>query len=110
MGAGRVQISLIREITIRFSPDLAARLSVGKNQFNTIRKMLVKAEHGVSFSSIPSCVYTLIDTIAKEEKGFEQFLRLLKLLHQLSVAENISQPVVLSPMLKEMRKATEVCK
>lgn len=86
---GECKSPLIREITIQFSPDLLPDCLLDKNQFNTIRKMLVKAEHGVSFQlDTIMRVYTLIDTIAKEEKGFEQFLRLLKLLHQLSVAEN----------------------
>ncbi|MFA6652045.1 MAG: AraC family transcriptional regulator [Bacteroidales bacterium] len=80
---------LIREITIQFSPDLLPSCLLEKNQFNTIRKMLVKAEHGVAFQlDTIMRVYNLIDTIAKEEKGFEQFLRLLKLVHELSRAEN----------------------
>ena len=80
---------VIREITIQFSPDLLPSCLLEKNQFNTIRKMLVKAEHGVAFPiETIMKVYNLIDTIAREDKGFEQFLRLLKLIHELSVSEN----------------------
>lgn len=84
---GNCKSPVIREITIQFSPDLLPSCLLEKNQFNSIRKMLIKAEHGLAFPlDTIMKVYNLIDTIAREVKGFEQFIRLLKLLHELSLS------------------------
>ena len=40
---------LIHEITIQFSPNLFGKNLLEKNQFNSIRKMLEKAQCGISF-------------------------------------------------------------
>ena len=86
---GNCKSPVIREVTIQFSPDLLPYCLLEKNQFNSIRKMLIKAEHGLVFPiETIMKVYNLINTIAKEEKGFEQFLRLLRLLYELSLSEN----------------------
>ncbi|MDD4919314.1 MAG: AraC family transcriptional regulator [Bacteroidales bacterium] len=86
---GNCKSPVIREITIQFSPDLLPSCLLEKNQFNSIRKMLVKAEHGLAFPlETIMKVYNLIDNIAREVKGFEQFLRLLKLLNELSLSGN----------------------
>lgn len=85
---GNCKSKMIREITIQFSPDLLPACLLDKNQFNSIRKMFLLAEHGLSFPlDTIMKVYSQIDTIASEEKGFKQFLRLLDLLHMLSVSE-----------------------
>lgn len=39
----------IREITIQFSPDFLGDGILAKNQFDSIRKMLKAADHGISF-------------------------------------------------------------
>ena len=39
----------IREITIQFSPDLFFGNVVNKNQFDSIRRMLERAQCGLSF-------------------------------------------------------------
>ncbi|MBQ8070693.1 MAG: helix-turn-helix domain-containing protein [Bacteroidales bacterium] len=79
----------IREITIQFSPDIFSGSLLAKNQFNSIRKMLVRAEHGLSFShQAVMKVYHLLDTISTEQERFTQFLSFLSLLNQLSQDED----------------------
>ncbi len=87
---GNCNSKMIREITIQFGSDLLSRNLLEKNQFNSIRRMLKQAEHGVSFplQSIMK-IYSQLDTIASENQGFEQFLRLLKILNDLSQGEGI---------------------
>ena len=71
----------IREVTIQFSPDIFAGPLLAKNQFNSIRKMLQKAQHGLAFS-LPCIlkVYHLLEELLAEEKKFDQFLQFLNLL------------------------------
>lgn len=79
----------IREITIQFSPDIFGGELLSKNQFASIRHMLRRAKHGLSFRlSTIMKVYSTIDTIAKEQERFIQFLKFLYLLYELSVAED----------------------
>ena len=79
----------IREITIQFSPDIFSGSILAKNQFNSIRKMLLRAEHGLSFShGTIMKVYHILDTISSESERFTQFLDFLALLNQLSLAED----------------------
>ena len=55
---------LIHESTIQFSPNLFGNNILEKNQFNSIRKMLEKAQRGISFpmSSILK-VYHLLEKL-----------------------------------------------
>ena len=79
----------IREITIQFPPDIFSGPLLAKNQFNAIRKMLLRAEHGLAFSHQTIMkVYHVIDTISLENERFTQFLKFLFLLNQLSQAED----------------------
>ena len=75
----------IREVTIQFAPDLLSDSLLGRNQFDSIRKMLDKAQNGISFpmSSILK-VYNRIDNLSNFT-GFEQFLSVLSILQTLSV-------------------------
>ena len=61
---------LIHEITIQLSPNLFGNNILEKNQFNSIRKMLEKAQRGISFpmSSILK-VYHLLEKLVSEEIG-----------------------------------------
>lgn len=77
----------IREITIQFAPDLLGDGLLERNQFDSIRKMLDKAQNGISFpmNSILK-VYNRIDNLSNFT-GFEQFLTVLSILQTLSVHE-----------------------
>lgn len=80
----------IREVTVQFSSDIFGSDLLSKNQFASIKRMLGKADHGLSFpiSSIMK-VYSTLDTIANEKEGFVQFLKFLYVLYELSVSENV---------------------
>ena len=75
----------IREITIQFSPLLFPETLLRKNQFSSIRHMLRRADHGVTFSTRAIMkVYNLLDTLASQTDRFEQYLIFLKILYTLS--------------------------
>ena len=79
----------IREITIQFSHDILSENMLSKGQFTTIRQMLPKAEHGLSFpTSAIMKVYSALDTLAKEPEPFVQFLKVLYILYQLSLSND----------------------
>ena len=63
--------------------------SIGENQFNSIRKMLEKAQCGISFpmSSILK-VYHLLEKLVSEEQSFYAVINFLTILYELSVEEN----------------------
>jgi AraC-like DNA-binding protein len=86
---GRCKSKDIREITIQFSEDIFGDGLLSKNQFASIKRMLERAGHGLSFSlnSIMK-VYSTLDTIASEPERFVQFLKTLYILYELSVAED----------------------
>lgn len=79
----------IREITIQFSGDIFGNELLSKNQFASIKRMLRRAGHGLSFSlkSIMK-VYSTIDDIAHEQERFVQFLKFLYILYELSVSDD----------------------
>ena len=76
----------IREITIQFSPHLLGSELLARNQFVTVRKMFERARMGLTFS-MPAImkVYNLLDSLASKEERMEQFLDMLKILHELSL-------------------------
>lgn len=79
----------IREITIQFSADLFSKDLLVKNQFSSIKKMLQRAEYGLSFPlSTVMEVYATLNTIAQEKESFVQFINFLYLIYQLSLAPN----------------------
>ena len=86
---GRCKSKDIREITIQFSEDIFGDGLLSKNQFASIKRMLERAGHGLSFSlnSIMK-VYSTLDTIASEPERFVQFLKTLYVLYELSIAED----------------------
>ena len=86
---GRCKSKDIREITIQFSEDIFGEGLLSKNQFASIKRMLERAGHGLSFSlnSIMK-VYSTLDTIASEPERFVQFLKTLYILYELSIAED----------------------
>lgn len=76
----------IREITIQFSPGLLDSNLLDRNQFSSIRSMFDRARMGLTFS-LPAIirVYNLLDTLASKEERMDQFLDMLKILHELSL-------------------------
>ena len=86
---GKCKSKDIREITIQFSEDIFGEGLLSKNQFASIKRMLERAGHGLSFSlnSIMK-IYSTLDTIASEPERFVQFLKTLYILYELSVAED----------------------
>ena len=78
----------IREVTVQFSSDIFGDDLLSKNQFTSIKRMLRRADHGLSFpiSSIMK-VYSTLDTIAQEQERFVQFLKFLYILYELSISE-----------------------
>lgn len=75
----------VREITIQFSSSLLDERLLGRNQFSSIRKMFEKARLGVAFSiDAIMKVYNVMDGLAQQKSGFEQFLAMLKILYELS--------------------------
>lgn len=75
----------IREITIQFSPQLFGQDLLSRNQFGSIAKMFENARMGLTFS-MPAIikVYGLLDTLASKQERMDQFLDMLKILHELS--------------------------
>lgn len=79
----------IREITIQFSGDIFSGELLSKKQFASIRRMLKRAGHGLSFPvSAIMKVYSTLDTIAGEQSRFVQFLKFLYVMYELSVADD----------------------
>lgn len=83
----------IREITIQFSSDLFNEGQMERSQFNGIRSMLKKAEHGLKFPMEAIMkVYSILDTLSAQKDGFYQYLAMMQLLYELSFfkAESLS--------------------
>ncbi len=79
----------VREVTIQFAPELFSPELLGKNQFSSIRKMLARANHGLTFSlKTIMKVYAMLDILASQTERFEQFLCFLKILNELSLADD----------------------
>lgn len=79
----------VREVTIQFAPELFSPELLGKNQFSSIRKMLARANHGLTFSlKTIMKVYSMLDILASQTERFEQFLCFLKILNELSLADD----------------------
>ena len=82
---GTCKSSDIREITIQFSPDFLGEELLGKNQFDSIRKMLKAADHGIAFSMEAIMrIYDSLSGLANDQNNFLQFLKVLYILNELS--------------------------
>lgn len=78
----------IREITIQFSHDLFFKSFIHKNQFDSIRRMLDKAQKGLCFPMAAILkVYPMLDTLASENQGFYAVIKFLTVLYELSLFE-----------------------
>ena len=73
----------IREITIQFSPDLFFKDFINKNQFSSIRRMLERAQCGISFPMQAIMkVYNWLDKLASEEQGFYTVMHRLRISYE----------------------------
>lgn len=96
----------VREITIQFSSSLFAEDLLARRQFRTIREMFERASNGLTFSlkSIMK-VYSMLDVLASETDGFEQFQHLLQILYVLSRDEGAR--VLASSSFARAERSTE---
>ena len=82
---GNCQSGDIREITIQFSSSLFSAELLARRQFQSICEMFQKASFGLSFSHKAIMkVYPILDVLASESDGFEQFQQFLRILYVLS--------------------------
>jgi AraC-like DNA-binding protein len=90
----------IREITIQFGPDLFGNL-LRKNQFDSIRQMLDKAQVGLCFpqKAILS-VYHDLNELSSERKGFFALIKFMRILYELSLYQDESRQLSSSSFAK----------
>lgn len=85
---GKCNSESIREITIQFSPDVLSDNLLNKNQFDSIRHMLERAQVGIAFPQEAIMkVYAMLDTLVQDE-GFYAVIKFLSMLHELSLFKN----------------------
>lgn len=82
----------IHEITIQFHPDLLTDTFLNKNQMISIRQLFRHAEKGVAFSreSIAK-VRPLLKTLTCENDSFYSLIKLLIILHELSIDKGMRE-------------------
>lgn len=79
----------IREITIQFSSDFLSNTLLNKNQFNSIRHMLERAQCGLCFPMQTIMkVYNRLDRLSGEEQGFYAVMDFLCILYELAQSED----------------------
>ncbi|MBO7510738.1 MAG: helix-turn-helix domain-containing protein [Bacteroidales bacterium] len=77
----------IREITIQFSRDIFSEALLSRTQFASIRRLLERAQKGLTFSSSDiDRVRETLNRLPGMEDKFRQFLHFLYLLHLLSLS------------------------
>jgi YesN/AraC family two-component response regulator len=87
---GNCNTPMIRDVTIVFSPLSISSQMIESKAFLSIKEMFKKAKQGICFPlSTIMRVYSQIDTIAAEDNRFSQYLKLLKLLNDLSNCEGM---------------------
>ncbi len=86
---GECRSNAIHEITIQFSTEIFSDSLLMRNQFESIRKMLDRAKQGLCFS-LPAImtIYSQLNRISKEPRGFYQLLDVLMILYELSLFED----------------------
>ncbi|WP_455671816.1 AraC family transcriptional regulator [Phocaeicola sp.] len=82
----------IHEITIQFHPDLLEENFLNKNQMISIRQLFRSAEKGVVFSrEAITKVRPLLKTLTCENDSFYSLIKLLIILHELSVDKGMRE-------------------
>lgn len=79
----------IHEITIQFPPSLFSNPAFQKTQFDSVMKMMAKAEHGLAFGLADINRVLPILRMISTEKGFYSVMKFFILLHELSLSENV---------------------
>lgn len=80
----------IHEITIQFHTDLFSECFLNKNQLVSIKELFNKARQGVVFGpEAISRVRPLLKTITCETDSFYSVIKLLMILHELSVSKDV---------------------
>ena len=100
-GFTAVSYTHLREITIQFSSDLFFKSFIHKNQFDSIRRMLERAQKGLCFPmSAILKVYSMLDTLASENQGFYAVLKFMTILYELSLFEEEARTLSSSSFAK----------
>lgn len=86
---GNCQSNGIHEITIQFPPSLFSSPAFQKSQFDSIMKMLTKAEHGLAFGPAEINRILPILRMISTERGFYSVMKFFILLHELSLSEDV---------------------
>lgn len=86
---GNCRSNDIHEITIQFPPNLFSNPAFQKNQFDSVMKMMVKAEHGLVFGQADINRVLPLMRMISTEKGFYSVMKFFILLHELSLSEDI---------------------
>ena len=82
----------IHEITIQFHPDLLTDTFLNKNQMISIRQLFRHAERGVAFSRESKAkVRPLLKTLTCENDSFYSLIKLLIILHELSIDKGMRE-------------------
>lgn len=98
---GECHSKSIREITIQFSSDLFFKSFIHKNQFDSIYRMLDKAQKGLCFPMAAILkVYPLLDTLASEKQGFYAVIKFMTILYELSLFEEEARTLSSSSFAK----------
>lgn len=80
----------IKEITIQFQCDMLGENLLKRNSFKTIEKLFNDARKGVTFSEDTiEQLQPEIEQLAEQNTGITAVLRLISILHHLSVSENV---------------------
>lgn len=82
----------IHEITIQFHADLLTEVFLNKNQMFSIRQLFRQAEKGVVFSrEAIAKVRPLLKTLTCENDSFYSLIKLLVILHELSIDKGLRE-------------------
>lgn len=87
---GTCKSKMIREIIFYFSSEIFSEVILQNEVFHSIQKMFKQALQGVCFPlSAIMKVYSQIDDLPSEEDTFKRYMKLIKLLHDISICEGI---------------------
>jgi AraC-like DNA-binding protein len=90
----------IREITVQFSPDLFSPSFIHRNQFDSIHKMLEKAQRGLAFPMEAVLkIYGKLDNLSGKQ-GFYAVLDFLTILYELSLFSDEARVLASSSFAK----------
>lgn len=85
---GRCQSEQIHEITIQFHRDLIHDSLLERNMMQSIKRLLTDSVRGISFSEKTIEEVTERLTCLSQKNGFEAFIELIDILHQLSLSKD----------------------